>query len=237
MYFFLLNNICNGQTDTIFFNADWKSCLRKDAQYYRIVTSSDSLFLVRDVYISNHQTQMHAYFSSLNPEVYHGNSTYYNEDGSKSSEGNYDHGKRRGQWILWDDGGKDSSVVNYLPDGSRKWLKITSERKDKEDKLVYTYVEEMPHFHGGPEELQKYLRKNIKYPEKARQDKIEGTVVIQFIVDEDGAIIKIVAIRELGGGCTEEAIRVIKNMPKWVPGKQSGSNVNVYIRLPITFQF
>jgi protein TonB len=100
----------------------------------------------------------------------------------------------------------------------------------------FMYVEQMPEFPGGEVELMKYLQKNIKYPPAARENGIEGKVVLQFVVDEKGNISEIKIIRDIGGGCGDEAVRVVKTMPPWKPGKQNGNAVPVYYKLPVTFK-
>lgn len=98
------------------------------------------------------------------------------------------------------------------------------------------FVEQMPTFPGGDQALQEYLYKNIRYPAAARENGIEGTVVLQFVVGSDGSISEIKTLRDVRGGCTDEAIRVVKNMPKWNAGKQNGNAVPVYFNLPVTFK-
>lgn len=100
----------------------------------------------------------------------------------------------------------------------------------------FTIVEEMPSFPGGQEELMKYIGKEMKYPEEAVENGIEGTVFIAFVVEPDGMITDVKSLRGLGGGLTEEAIRVVKGMPKWIPGKQRGKAVRVQYNLPIRFK-
>ncbi|MBA3647171.1 MAG: energy transducer TonB [Chitinophagales bacterium] len=101
---------------------------------------------------------------------------------------------------------------------------------------IFMYVEQMPEFPGGVQELQKYLSKNIRYPAAARENGIEGKVVLQFVVNESGNISDIQVVRDIGGGCADEAIRVVKNMPPWKAGKQNGNPVKVYFKLPVTFK-
>lgn len=101
---------------------------------------------------------------------------------------------------------------------------------------IFTRVEQMPQFGSGEKELLEYLAKNIKYPAIARENGIQGTVVIQFVVDKDGSVTEPVVVREVGGGCDEEALRVVKNMPKWIPGKQQGKPVKVRYTLPVKFK-
>jgi periplasmic protein TonB len=98
------------------------------------------------------------------------------------------------------------------------------------------FVEQMPQFPGGEEALHQYLQNHIKYPNLATENKISGTVVLQFVVGTDGSISDIKTLRGLEGGCTEEAIRVVRGMPKWTPGNNNGLAVPVYFNLPIVFQ-
>jgi protein TonB len=101
---------------------------------------------------------------------------------------------------------------------------------------VYVAVEQMPEYPGGVAALQKFFQKEIKYPEIARKAGVEGKVFVQFVVGNDGAIRDIEVVRGIGGGCDEEAIRVIKAMPKWIPGKQNGRPVSVRFALPVVFK-
>lgn len=101
---------------------------------------------------------------------------------------------------------------------------------------IFTFVEQPPTFPGGEEALAKYLSKNIRYPRVAQENGISGTVFVQFVVDSEGTIkdVKTVGAKK-GGGLEEEAIRVVKGMPKWKPGKQNGRQVSVQFNLPIRF--
>jgi periplasmic protein TonB len=98
------------------------------------------------------------------------------------------------------------------------------------------FVSQMPVFPGGDAALMAYLNKNIRYPGAARENGIEGTVMLQFVVGTDGSISEIKVLRDIGGGTAEEAIRVVKSMPKWTPGNNNGTTVPVYYNLPVTFQ-
>lgn len=110
----------------------------------------------------------------------------------------------------------------------------------EEDEIVeaeiFTVVEEMPEFPGGMAKLAEYLGKNIKYPQLARESGIQGRVFINFVVENDGSVTNVKVMRSLGGGCDEEAIRVVKSMPKWKPGKQRGKPVRVSYNLPVNFK-
>jgi protein TonB len=99
----------------------------------------------------------------------------------------------------------------------------------------YRFVEEMPNFPGGADEMHNFLLKHVHYPEMARMNDIQGTVYVEFVVDKDGKIKDAKVLRGIGGGCDEEAIRVIMSMPDWIPGKQNGVPVPVYFNLPVKF--
>lgn len=100
---------------------------------------------------------------------------------------------------------------------------------------IFTIVEDMPSFPGGEAKLFEYLGKNIKYPQIAKEAGISGIVYVNFVVGTDGNISDVKVLRGIGGGCDEEAIRVVKNMPQWTPGKQRGKPVKVSYNLPIRF--
>jgi protein TonB len=98
---------------------------------------------------------------------------------------------------------------------------------------IPNFVEIMPHYNG---DLNAYLSSHIQYPEAARNAGIEGRVGVQFIVNEDGSISDIKITRSIGGGCDEEAMRVIASMPRWQPGRNNGRAVKVYFTQPISFR-
>ena len=100
---------------------------------------------------------------------------------------------------------------------------------------VYFTVEKMPEFPGGQVELMKYLASNIKYPKDAANAGKQGRVIVRFVVNEDGSISDETLIRGVFPSLDEEALRVIKSMPKWHPGEQDGKKVRVYYTIPISF--
>ena len=99
----------------------------------------------------------------------------------------------------------------------------------------YSYVEQMPQYPGGELEMIKFIRLNLRYPPMAQENRITGTVVVNFVVDRDGKITRVKVIRGVGGGCDEEAVRVISKMPTWSPGKQGGKAVLVSFTVPIRY--
>ena len=101
---------------------------------------------------------------------------------------------------------------------------------------IFQIVEEMPSFPGGEAKLMEYIAKNIKYPQIARETGVQGRVFVGFVVEPDGSISNVKLLRGIGGGCDEEAMRVIKSLPKWKPGKQRGKAVRVSYQIPVFFK-
>ncbi len=104
-----------------------------------------------------------------------------------------------------------------------------------QESQVFMVVENMPEFKGGQNALSKYIVENLKYPEAAKNNKIQGRVFVSFIVEKDGSVSNVKVLRGIGSGCDDEAIRVVKGMPKWTPGEQRGKKVRVQYNLPINF--
>jgi TonB family protein len=101
---------------------------------------------------------------------------------------------------------------------------------------IFTAVEQNPEFAGGQAEMYRYLGENIKYPAAAQRANISGRVFVKFVVEDDGSIGDVVVMKGIGFGCDEEAIRVVKSMPRWKPGVQNGKNVRVYYNMPIVYK-
>ncbi|HLN52710.1 MAG TPA: energy transducer TonB [Lentimicrobium sp.] len=110
-----------------------------------------------------------------------------------------------------------------------------SEEEEVAEAEIFTVVEESPSFPGGDAARIQFLQQNIVYPQMARESGIQGTVYVTFVVERDGRVTDVRVLRGIGGGCDEEAIRVIKAMPKWNPGKQRGKPVRVQFNMPIKF--
>lgn len=105
-----------------------------------------------------------------------------------------------------------------------------------EDGKIYTVVEQQPVFPGGEAAMMAYIKKNLKYPAFASENGIQGRVVLSFVVEKDGSISNIEVMRSPAEELTQEAIRIVKSMPKWRPGKLKGEKVRVKYVLPITFR-
>ena len=119
-------------------------------------------------------------------------------------------------------------IEDYVP--------VEVEEEEVVEQEIFKIVEEMPSYPGGEQKLMEYVAKNIKYPQIARETGIQGRVYVNFVVEPDGSVSNVSVLRGIGGGCDEEAMRVVKNMPKWKPGKQRGKAVRVQYMLPVNFK-
>lgn len=109
--------------------------------------------------------------------------------------------------------------------------------EEEEEEVIFMVVETMPEFPGGQQALSKYLSENVKYPVIAQENGIQGRVICQFVVNKDGAIVDVEVVRSGGDpSLDKEAVRVIKSMPKWNPGKQRGKAVRVKYTVPVNFR-
>jgi protein TonB len=104
------------------------------------------------------------------------------------------------------------------------------------EEKVYTVIEQMPQFPGGEAELLNYINKNIKYPVIAQENGVQGKVILRFVVSKSGTVDKVEVIRSLDPACDKEAVRVVKTLPRFIPGKQNGVNVSVWYTLPVTYR-
>lgn len=107
---------------------------------------------------------------------------------------------------------------------------------EEEEQVIFQVVETMPSFPGGDAELFKFLSSGVKYPVIAQENGIQGRVICQFVVNKDGSIVDVEVVRSVDASLDKEAIRVIKSMPKWSPGKQRGKSVRLKYNLPVNFK-
>ena len=109
------------------------------------------------------------------------------------------------------------------------------EEVEEAEEEVFLVVEEDPEFPGGLDALSKFIADNIKYPQLAKENNITGKVFVSFVVEKDGRVGQVKILRDIGGGCGNEAVRVVKMMPRWKPGKQRGKAVRTQFNLPVNF--
>lgn len=116
-----------------------------------------------------------------------------------------------------------------------EYTPVIVEEEAEVEEEIFVFVEENPSYPGGDEKRIEFLRNNIKYPQLAKDNNITGRVFVKFVVEKDGSITNVRVVRDIGGGCGEEAVRVVKSMPRWNPGKQRGQPVRTEFNLPIIF--
>lgn len=113
---------------------------------------------------------------------------------------------------------------------------MTSTAQTKKNDMVFDVVEVMPQFPGGQIAMMKYIMENMKYPEQAMKEGIQGRVAVRFIVEKDGSISDVRPILSVHPLLNKEAVRVVESMPKWTPGKQNGKPVRVRFNVPVMFK-
>ena len=112
---------------------------------------------------------------------------------------------------------------------------MAQSKKIANDKVLEK-AEVMPQFPGGDQAMMDFVAKNVQYPQEAKDKEISGRVLVSFVIEKDGSITDVKVVKGIGGGCDEEAVRVVKAMPKWKPGKDKGKPVRVSYTMPFTFK-
>ena len=170
---------------------------------------------------------------------------FYTYNGALSYEGDYLNGKPTNQWQFYAEDGTIDTLLNTEPYAKLQDNEHTkmvdsllnkTANKDSIYRILLMPPKGWPNFFGGEDALLTYLSENIKYPEIARENGIEGTVYIEFIINRQGFAEKATVKRGIYAACNEEAYRVINQMPRWIPGRVDGKLVKVKYTLPIKFK-
>jgi periplasmic protein TonB len=133
--------------------------------------------------------------------------------------------------------GEENADPGEMEAGNGLQQAVVSKAEEPEKTYEQFDVSKLPSFPGGEAELQKYLSQNIKYPAIAKENNIQGTVALSFVVEKDGSLSNIKILKDPGGGCGKEAVRVLESMPRWTPGEAAGGNkVKVKFTLPVRFR-
>ena len=127
----------------------------------------------------------------------------------------------------------EGDVMVTLPDN---YSYVFEPKEDENRPGVYIVVEQMPEFPGGDRALMDFVKDNIHYPAEAKEKGIKGLLYVNFIVEPDGSLSNIKVLKGVGGGCDEEAIRIVESMPKFKPGMQNGEAVRVSYTIPVIFR-
>ncbi|MBJ7427833.1 MAG: TonB family protein [Bacteroidia bacterium] len=241
--------------DTIFYDEYWReTSIRDSVHFYRIPTKLENNFKVEDYYVSN-KIQMIGYVVSLHQDSKTGHFQYFHENGNLSSEGNFEFNEREGTWKFYYENGKiwyQTFYFNGLMNGELKSFYRSGELKRKAkfknnvmvsekcydskiDNSDFMPIITYPSFVGGEEEMNLYLANNVTYPQKAKDNNIEGRVVLKFWIETNGYIDSITVLSKPKPFLDEELIRVIRKMPSWVPGKADCQDQKLSYILPFVF--
>lgn len=195
------------KTDTTYFDSDWKATTKEKSSYYRITKTTES-GKGYDVedYFNSGKIQMKGTYISLSPEVKNGTFTWYYENGNKETETVYE---------------------NNVQKSSQHW--------DQAGNIEARKIEKQPTFPGGMGNFYKYISENFRYP-SVNNFRPKGIIRISFVVDKDGSISDVYASETLDPYLDAEAVRVVKNSPKWEPGIQDGKVVRVKYNVPISMK-
>ncbi|NII83640.1 MULTISPECIES: energy transducer TonB [unclassified Pedobacter] len=210
--------------DTVYFDSKWVKTDKANKHYYRIIKENTDrrTFFVKDFY-STDTTQMEGTYSSLNPDIKDGNFVWFYPDGKKKMESVFKKGKMINV-VEWDENG----ALKKAPDLVKVTNSVTGEKG-------MALIERAPSYEGGMSALSEFISKNTKYPRELEKEGVRGKVVVRFTVTKDGDVIDPEVIKSVHPLLDAEAVRVVKLMKKWEPGKQDGKLIDVRFTLPFNF--
>jgi TonB family protein len=241
--------------DTIYYTADGKKTKASEAKYFRVAKKEKEKYVVKDYYM-NGTLQMTGTYRTLEPPVKDGVFEYYNENGKKTSKAEFKNdtlendqvmyhpnerpyhisryvkGKKNGQSRTFYDDGHMKREEYFKDDVFESGLCYT---KQGDDTTFYPF-EEMPKFPGGEDSLLFFIKKNLNYPKKARENALQGRTYVSFVVSKTGDVEDVKVLRSSDPLLDEAAMEIVRSMPKWKPGRQDGKEVRVQYSLPISFK-
>ncbi len=256
---FLISITCSlnlsAQSDTTYLDKYGEKSSQNTALYYRITSKEGDLYIVHDYYMTE-VLQMSGSYSSLDPEIREGYFKYFNKNGVLTHEGNYIADEKTGVWKSYyaseklyaenhyQKGEYDGSLIIYYENGNLKRKDIFTDGKfisgecysETGKKLKHFPYEEPSSFKGGIPAMKKFLAKNMYYPDAALDNNIQGKVWVRFVVNEKGQVSDAVVTKSVHPLLDQEALRVVRKMPKWIPGKIDGEKVKSYYDLPVNFK-
>lgn len=257
--FHISTTVSAGRTDTLrrYYADNWAETTADNAAYSRKAWKTKLGWEVRDYYYDG-MMQMKGTYTDTTFTKKNGLFTWYNFKGRPSKQGIYKNDRKGGKWRAWNDDGKGDYEINYHNneyDGKAKWYhtngKVSEEATYANGKLLKarywnekgkpdkngTDEETVPAFPASPgHTLMDFLLSNLRYPDQARETGTEGTVKVSFTVGWNGVLEDIKAVQSAGPLLNAEALRVIKKMPKWIPGRNHNRVIRGYYTLPVVFQ-
>lgn len=248
--------------DTTYFDKTWKKTSKSNATHYRLQSKEGSRIKILQYY-SNDTLQMTGYAESIDPGktdaffIKNGFFKYYDEKGIISRQGNYINNVQIDEWQTfypdgklyytenYDSKGKETGKLTvYYPDGKIKRTDNYSKGDFKNGKCFtrsgndttwYPFLT-MPEFPGGDKVRNNFLAQNLNYPIYLAEKGIQGIVLVSFIIGSEGKIENIELVNKVYQQLDDEALRVVKMMPRWKPGTQDGKPYRVTMYMPITFK-
>lgn len=206
----------------IYLDAKLEECKKKNAVFFRKIENDGENGWLAMVYFVGGELKMQGHYTDQTLETPHGDFAYYYQNGQIESKGSFENGAKIGVW------------ERFNPNGSPKAERYYSGYKFG-DEPVYD-PDEFPEFVGGNAALDAYLNKNLQYPEVALINRVEGEVYVTFVINKVGQVKRVMVRNSLDPHLDKEAIRLIKNMPDWIPGKKDGNLVNTQMAIPIQFK-
>lgn len=205
-----LGNVEKMTTDTVWLNQKQETCNKDTATYKRVLTLNKGLdYTVKDFKVGG-ELFMSGKFSSLNPDIKEGSFYWY-----------YPNGKNK-RMVFFENN-----------------IKVYSQSWDSDGNLIKPHLdkmETMPQFPKGDKGLLDFITNNLRYPEQAKYNRIQGRVIVRFIVTSAGGIRDVKVVKSINASLDKEAVRVIKLLPKWQPGLSDSIPVDVYYTIPISFK-
>jgi TonB family protein len=210
--------------DTVYFDNKWVKTDKSNKYYYRIVEQNQSkgTFFVKDFYNTG-TLQMKGTYSSMDPEVKNGEFIWYYENGQKRIESTFKNNEaiKEREWDRSGNLKNENELVN-----------VTNSKTGEATRAI---IERAPQFPGGKEALFDFISRKVKYPSALIKEGVIGKVIVRFVVTKEGKVTNPEIIQGIHPLLDAEAMRVVKLMPKWEPGKQNGEFVDVKFSLPFNF--
>lgn len=205
-----------------YLNAKMEECKKKQAVFFQKVADDQEEGWLSMVYFVQGELKMRGHFIDNALKVPHGEFSYFYQNGQLESKGRYENGAKIGVWERWN------------PNGTPKAERFYSGYKYGDEPIMDP--DKMPQFVGGREAMAKYLRENLVYPELAVISKMQGEVHLSFVVNKVGEVERVMVMNSLDEHLDKEAIRLLQNMPAWIPGEKNGKLVNTQLAMPIAFR-
>ena len=233
LLFLSFNNFAQ---DTIrkYYDAHWHEVQKNDLYYYRIaVKNKDNTWSAKDYY-KNGNIQMIGKYKADSLKIRFGRFVYFYKNGIKKNYGIFKNNRRDGVWKWHREDGSVASVEHYK-NGKFKFAEFYNKKGRKKIIKDSSLVFKHAFFPGGQKGLLNFLSKNIRYPKEAKENNITGRVFISFTINTKGGVDNIYMARGVDATLDKEAIRVIKSMPKWKPGRFHNMICDINYTVPINF--